>query len=84
MKDVLFIIFILVEKHPNTVLLTLKNKWINSKRKKIIKFNRFKIDYWNAKMFKQKRFYNRETNSMAFCVIKQTSIKPPFPSMKLK
>ena len=33
---------------------------------------------------REKRFYNRETNSMAFCVIQQMFIKPPFPSMQLK
>ena len=26
----------------------------------------------------EKRFYNRETNSAAFCVIQQMSIEPPF------
>ena len=33
---------------------------------------------------KQKNFYNRETNSAAFCVVLQMFIKTPFPSMKFK
>ena len=32
----------------------------------------------------EKRFYNRETNSAAFCVILQISINPNFPPMKLQ
>ena len=32
----------------------------------------------------QMRFYSRETNRGAFCVIQQMSIEPPFPSVQLK
>ena len=32
----------------------------------------------------QKRFYNRETYSAAFCMIQQWSIKPIIPSIQLK
>ena len=32
----------------------------------------------------QKRFYSRETNGAAFCIIQQMSIKTPLPSMQLK
>jgi hypothetical protein len=32
----------------------------------------------------EKRFYNRETNSAAFCVIQQMFIKPLLPHMQLK
>ena len=41
---------------------------------------------WNTliDLFRQKRFYNRETNSATFCVIQQMSFVPPFPSMSLK
>ena len=32
----------------------------------------------------RKRFYNRETNSVAFCSIKLMTFKPSFPLMQLK
>ena len=32
----------------------------------------------------EKRFYNRETNSAAFCVIQQMTIEPLFFSLQLK
>ena len=38
----------------------------------------------NKQFSKQMRFDNRETNSTAFCVIQQMSIKPPLPSKQLK
>ena len=52
------------------------NRWITQiiKRKPIS---------W-SKLYIQKRFYNRETNSAVFCVIQQTSLKPPYATQIIK
>ena len=43
-----------------------------------------RLDSWYLhKYIQQKRFYDRESNSAAFCVIQLMSFKPPFSSMKL-
>ena len=49
------------------------------------KLNKFQMLHLShATESQQKRFYDRETNSAAFCVQHPVSIKTPFLSMQLK
>ena len=61
------------------------NQIINPFLISIISANYEKEDeFQTGEILIQKRFYNRDTNSLTFCVIQQMSPEPPFPSVQLK